>query len=596
MLSALVAYAEREGLGDPDFETRSADYELRIAQDGSFVGLVTLGDRATGRAPIGGLPIGPPSKNNPGYPNFLVDNAQYVLGTSKKNAAPGNAKKCFESFVALVARAAGATNDDGLVAFLEFLRRSDQIARADEELAAREAAKSNRPETSAKNVEGRGDRILLPVLHIDGARRMHEREKVVAWWKAERDAERASAAAGPLGRCLVTGALAPIADIHPAIVGSPFPTTGAKLVAFNRENPAFASNELEQGENAPVSQTAARKYTAALNALLERDPATGRRRSAIDLDGESVVVFWTRTPSDAAGFVLDVLSPPATGQQAADAARAAFRGVASRTFGPAKFYATTLGANRARVVVRDWFETTADDIKRALDLWFSDLQLGRGEPEPVPLPALLRALEATPGADERRGLPSRLATALFRAALTGTPLPATLLPAALSRMRLAPRDKEPRDVVRFRASLIKAVLRRTYGKKEIDVALDESNSDPAYLLGRLFAVLERLQGASHGDVNASIRDRWFGAASTTPASVFPRLIKLSAHHESKLRGDPATKGLAIYFDRLKTSIVGKLDAKPLPAALDLPSQGMFAIGYYHQRDAKKQNDEGGSPT
>lgn len=586
MLTRLVEYAEREGLGDLDFEARPADYDLRIDATGKFVGLVPLTIEKK-RASIPRLPAGPKSKNNPGSPNFLVDNARYILGTPKVGEKEGNAEKCFESYAALVATAARESKDEALTALAAFLADHAQRKLADEELADRENKRSSNSETAKKNVEKRGDMVLVPVLEADGAMRMHERQQVVEWWRSRRDARRAEAEIGPVGRCLVTGKLTPVASTHGYIKGSPFQGTGAKLVSFDK--PAFVSMGLDKGDNAPVSEEAQRKYTSAINALLERDAASNRRKSAIDLD-KSVVVFWTKEPSDATTYVLDLLNPLPEGGDAVAAGMSVWKGRQSTTFSPNPFYACAIAANTGRVIVRDWFETTAVAVKENLDRWFDDLHIGPAEPEPVPLPALLAALEAAPGArNDKRGLPPGVAMTLFRAAVLGGPLPVSLLAAAVARMRVPPKKNQRADILRLRATVIKAVLRRTYERREIDVALDENNTEPSYLLGRLFAVIERLQGAAQGDINATIRDRYYGAASANPAAVFPRLLRLSMHHESKLRS--GKKGLAIWFDRLKTDIVSKLPAGLLPATLDLESQGLFAIGYYHQRQHKKQDDD-----
>jgi CRISPR-associated protein Csd1 len=565
MLQALVAYAEREGLGaDPDFEARPVDYRLEIDASGRFLGLIPLGP-GKDRAPLGGLPMGPLSRSQPGSPCFVVDNALYVLGIAKEDAQPGNAEKCRGSYQKLIQLAHEATADDALGALAKFLARPDQIEAADGKLKERE-----------KKPEARGNCVLVPAL---GGCHIHERSAVATWWKSKRSGERANAEAGPLGRCLITGKRAPVARTHPPLKGSPFPGTGAKLVAYDKA--AFGSHDLEQGDNAPVSEAAAQKYTAALNALLERDKATGRRKAAVDLDRESVVVFWTREESEAAAFVLDVLSPPAREADAADAAMAPWRGRAPATFDATPFYAVTLGVNSARVVVRDWFETPADRVKADLVRWFADLHVGPGDPEPVPLEGLMRALQATPdAAKDKRGLPPGIAATVFRAALLGAPLPRTLLIAAVARMRIPANDQ---DALRLRVAVIRAVLRRQRPNPvEVSVALDESRTDPAYLLGRLFATLEKLQlvASQRGnDLNATIRDRYYGAASTRPATVFPTLLRLSVHHAAKTKED----GLGILAEKAKAKVMNQL--VDFPGALGLEDQGLFAIGYYHQRQA-----------
>lgn len=206
MLQALVEYAEREGLGDLDFEERPVDYELRIDHEGAFVGLIGLADGKK-RPSLDGIPIGPPSKNNPGCPSFLVDNVQYVLGVSKQGAKAGNAEKCFASYADLVREAALATKDEGLVALAAFLDRPEQLAAADVALRAKEE----------KDADKRGDRVLVPALDGGAEPRLHTRPAVVSWWLERRALERRAAAEGPVARCLVTGRIDAVARTHPAL-------------------------------------------------------------------------------------------------------------------------------------------------------------------------------------------------------------------------------------------------------------------------------------------------------------------------------------------------------------------------------------------
>jgi CRISPR-associated protein Csd1 len=172
-----------------------------------------------------------------------------------------------------------------------------------------------------------------------------------------------------------------------------------------------------------------------------------------------------------------------------------------------------------------------------------------------------------------------LGTRFVGAALRGRAFPRELIGASLRRIRL-PAEKNDRNLLHDRIALIKATWLRLYRprrNKEELVSLDESTTTPAYLLGRLFAVLERLQAAALGDVNASIRDRYFGAASSTPALVFPRLIRLGMHHAAKAEHSG-------WLEKITGQIVGALPAQRFPAVLSLEDQGLFAVGYYHQRE------------
>jgi CRISPR-associated protein Csd1 len=115
----------------------------------------------------------------------------------------------------------------------------------------------------------------------------------------------------------------------------------------------------------------------------------------------------------------------------------------------------------------------------------------------------------------------------------------------------------------------------------VSVALDESNPNPAYRMGRLFAVLEKLQeeASDSRKLNKTIRDTYFGAASTTPVTVFPRLLRLKNHHSSKLENP----GRRTYFEKLIGAIVNGIDN--YKRVLTMEEQGLFSIGYYHQRQA-----------
>lgn len=107
--------------------------------------------------------------------------------------------------------------------------------------------------------------------------------------------------------------------------------------------------------------------------------------------------------------------------------------------------------------------------------------------------------------------------------------------------------------------------------------LDLENTSPAYRLGRLFAALEKVQEEASPGLNATIRERYYGAASSTPVSVFTTLLRLKNHHLAKL----GSRGRAVNFERLIGEIMGGLE--DFPKHLNLPEQGRFALGYYHQR-------------
>jgi CRISPR-associated protein Csd1 len=557
ILSALYDLAQREGLlEDPDFETRRVDFYLRFDDRGRFLALVPTADES-GRAAEIAAPRAPKRSGTGAVPGFLFDNAKYVLGIGKEGATDSRMAACAAAFREVASRCAEATKDEGVIAAVSLL------AHLDRELPKVFKARTRR--------EWTGSEWIALVRESDGRKPVHARPKVKAYWKKLRGGE--GAPGTDAMRCLVTGQLAPPSPTHPNIKRVPqAQTSGAALVSFNCD--AFESHGLVQGANAPVSRAAAEGYVTALNWLLEGNDKRAHQYG-VRLGNDGVTVFWTHERNGAPDYLVAALD--ASHEEFVKLAEAPFRGLEPEDTDATRFYAMTLSGNSARIVVRDWFATTAGEVKASILRFFEDLRIGSAPRQPIPVWALLSALEPRSG----RGLSPSAAGKLFRSALRGGPLPHEFLAAALRRLRLPPRDNEATTVLRRRCAIVKAALIRSprSGTRttEVPVSLEPAKNDVPYLLGRLFAVLERLQGAAQGDVNATIRDRWFGAASATPALAFPRLLRLSMHHAAK-----AERGG--WLEKLKGEIVGALPATPFPGTLSLADQGLFAVGYYHQRE------------
>jgi CRISPR-associated protein Csd1 len=559
ILQALYRLACREGLAeDPDYEKKRVDFVLRVGEDGRLLALVPTRDEK-GRGIERWVPQLPTRAVNIA-PRFMVDNAKYVLGLDDaESGKPERTAQCATAFRESVTACAEATRDPGAVAVRQFLE--DTAAQLPALLAQR------------PREEWTGGEVLAFELDGPEGGMVHERPRVRAFW-AEFRARAPTAEARPL-RCLVTGDIAVPERLHPTIKGLASlggQSSGAMLVSFN--DPAFCAQGLEQGDNAPVSRKAAAGYGAALNFLLQRLPS-GRLRSGVRIGDEAIALFWTREAHPDIELLASLFEP--TAEDAVRVAEAPLRGLEPAPLDDTAFYALTVSANAARVVVRDWLETSVAEVKRNVARYFEDLRVGHRPPVPVGIRTLSDCLAGPGGTSAPPDLTSRL----FAAALRGHPLPRQLLPLALRRLRLPPDPKTERRFLPARVALVKATLLRLprsgLPPMEVSVSLNEDNRDVAYLLGRLFAVLERLQGAALGDVNASLRDRYFAGASSTPAAVFPRLLRLSIHHAAK-----ADSGG--WLEKVKGSIIGALPDSTLPALLSLEQQGLFAVGYYHQRE------------
>lgn len=560
MLGALYELAQREHLvDDPDYEKKKVDFFLIIDGQGSFLSLVST-HSAEGRAAEIAVPRFP-KRTVAISAGFLFDNAKYILGLGGDDAERN--ERCVEAFRALIVDLAERTEDDGALAVARFFdRRKEQLAKI-----------------RARHPDGAftGSEWIAFRLAGDDERCVHERPAVRAYWASLRQGS-GDSEGGALLRCLVTGEIGLPARTHGNIKRVPdAQTSGAALVSFNAE--AFLSQGLKQGENAPVSRAAAEGYVTALNWLLEGTP-TRRFQYGFAVGDSAVLVFWTREANKFPDTFLSLMDPPLEHDAVRRLVESPLKGLDPEPIDHTAFYAVTLSGNAARVVVRDWMATTVEEAKLHLSDYFKALSIDGDTDEPLGIRRLLDAVTAPSG----RGLSPDLAARLLHAALYGSPFPRELLAAALRRLRLPPHKLDERRHLRARCALIKATLMRLPNReerKEVTVSLDERNTEVPYLLGRLFAALERLQGEAQGDINTTIRDRFFGSASSTPSLVFPRLLRLSVHHAAKT----ASGGRDHWFESVKAKIINALPAARLPQTLSLEEQGLFAIGYYHQRQS-----------
>ncbi|MDX9746514.1 MAG: type I-C CRISPR-associated protein Cas8c/Csd1 [Syntrophales bacterium] len=395
--------------------------------------------------------------------------------------------------------------------------------------------------------------------------------------KAERSGDRSS------GVCLITGEPDIPTRLHTAIKGVwGAQTSGANIVSFNLGS--FNSYGKKQGYNAPVGEKAEFAYTTALNILLQR---SSRQRIQI---GDASTVFWAEKKHDLEDVFADLFGEPAKEDYAQDykqliaTFRAAQLGSKPELDPRTLFYVLGLAPNAGRIAVRFWYEGTVQQVADHIYQHFDDCTIIHSPKQPDSL-SLFRLLLSTAVQGKSENIPPNLAGEFMRSILSGIPYPRTLLAAAIRRIRAE------RDVTYPRAALIKAVLVRDTryyhsNHKEVGMSLDTSNTNIGYRLGRLFAVLEKAQEEANPGINATIRDRFNGAASSTPVAVFSHLIKLKNYHIAKLDN----RGRAVNLERLIGEIMA--DINDFPPHLSLPDQGRFAVGYYHQRQdffTKKDN-------
>ncbi|MEX1032778.1 MAG: type I-C CRISPR-associated protein Cas8c/Csd1 [Cellvibrionaceae bacterium] len=589
ILTALNDYYDRlveqdaEGIAPYGYSYEQISYALVISKSGELVDVQDVRDLSGKKPRPGRLCVPQPPKRSVNVePCFLWDKTAYVLGVTAKTdeRSLDRALITHKAFRDTHKDLLSKEDDPAIVAFLAFLDKWQ-------------------PEDFGSSPKINDDILDTNVVfRLDGDK-SYIHEKSAARLLRGRIAEATGTAEI---QCLVSGNRGALALTHASIKGvNGAQSAGASIVSFNLDS--STSYLKSQGDNAPISEESAFAYTTALNYLLRREE---HNRQRIQI-GDATVVFWAEADSRkkselAESLFANLLSPPAVDDESEagklrSVLEAVAQGRALQEIDPeldpaTRIYILGLSPNASRLSIRFWEQGSIQQFAEKLAEHFGDLWL---EPSPWSRePGIWRLLLETvphregsrPKADDIHPL---LAGELTRSILTGSRYPRSLLSNLIMRMRA------DGDLSSLRAALCKAVLARDLRKgvkgnlQEVPVSLDIDNTEPGYLLGRMFSVLENIQKSALGkELNATIRDRYYGSASATPATVFPVLIRNTQHHLSRLRKDKP--GLAVNLEKDLGEIVGKLGPE-FPRSLRIESQGHFAIGYYHQtqsRYAKKE--------
>jgi CRISPR-associated protein Csd1 len=578
ILQALHSYYLRK-MQEPDparrlaafgLEDKEVPFILELATDGT---LVAIKDTRTqdGKKKVAGRYLVPQGikKTSGVAANLLWDTAEYVLGLDTKGK-PERVQQQQEAFHGKVKDLAQLAPDDvSLKAVLAFLAQ-DPLKAASAHPEWPEIAEAN-PILSFR---------LTTDVELVCQRPALSAAVALSCAPAEDDSIEARA----VMPCLVTGEVTAVERLHSAIKGVwGAQTSGANIVSFNL--PAFNSYGKTQGTNAPVSSQAAFAYTTALNHLLGKG---SRQRMQV---ADTSTVFWAQKPQDedvedlfaelfgAGGGTSD--DPDAHTEKVRALYESVKAGSLDGTRGQHCFYVLGLAPNAARLAVRFWHAATLTELGRCFNTWFTDLSMVRRDHEPE-FPSLFSLLRSVSVLGKADNIPPNLAGDIMRSILDGSPFPSTWLNAAVMRCRAE------QDVGYYRAAVIKACLNRQARttssssphqttQEAFSSMLNPDHPSTGYQLGRLFATLEKIQEEAQPGINATIRDRFFGAASSSPVTVFPTLIRLKQHHLRKL--DSIHR--AQYFEQLIGQIHDRL--ADFPAHMNMAEQGRFALGYYQQR-------------
>lgn len=574
ILQALTEHYEflvKQGrLARPGWSDAKVSFALAIDDSGELTQVLSLKtEQSRGKKAVlapRSMSLPAPVKRTVGIEsNFLWDNSSYILGVDAKGK-PQRSLDCFSACKSLHHRLLDGADCPAAKALLAFFDRW-------------EPEKASRHPAFTQDWEELISGANLVFLY----RRSYVQDDPLirqAWQDYY-----GAAGEGPEMVCLVTGQKCPAEAVHPSVKGlAGAQSSGAALVSFNAT--AFCSYGREQNLNAPVGKYAAFAYTAALNHMLAD-------REHLARVGDTTVLFWAKDGQSAYQNLFTSFALGGTSRYSAadlaDMVKTLFQGK-SVLYDETKlnpnmdFYILGLAPNAARLSVRFFLRNTFGAFLKNVQRHNERLEIIRPSFDKFESIPLWKLLDETVNQNSRDKSPSPvLAGEVLRSVLTDTRYPALLLNGVTLRIRAE------KEVTRGRAAILKAYYLKNphpdMPKEVLTVSLNPDCTDSAYVLGQLFSVLEAIQSAANPGINATIKDKYFNSASSTPSHVFPTLINLAQKHLRKL-----DKGLSVSYDKQLTGLLGKL-GESFPDRMSLPQQGAFQLGYYHQTQARYQKKE-----
>jgi CRISPR-associated protein Csd1 len=563
ILEALYNYYKQQS-SDPErmiategFEWKEIPFVIVIDRYGNFIALDDTRDFKMKRSKTYLVPksIGRSGSNSWMTSFLLWDHYGYVLGHPKGDDIKSielAKKQLYTFFEKIKSLPEPVRNDDGVGAIISFYNKKES-KKVYNAINWKECQK-----IIGCNMSFRldVDSILIPC-------RQSIRSYIESQDMNYPDEEKAT--------CLLTGMYSSIARIHG---DTPINKDSKKIVSFQR-NSGYDSYGKEQAYNAPTSKAAEFAYTTALNALLARDS-----RNKIQL-GDITIVFWSERKNAFEYCFPSFFSFPKESDPESDVKAVSFleKNISSPHTDEFsnRFFVLGLGPNAARISVKLWVETTVGQIQDALQKHYDDVDIIRSVYDTGHY-SVFWLLSSLSVENRIENIPSNLGANIIRSIITGDKYPVMMLQQTIMRIRTT------RSVRRMQAGILKAYLNRSgrvllnNEKERIYMSLDETNISMGYLLGRLFAVLEKIQENAIPGINGSLRDRYYGSASSMPMAVFPRLFKLKNYYLDKMK----IKGLRNKYEKLLTDIINRMPPD-MPRQLSMEDQARFAIGYYHQK-------------
>ncbi|WP_048149154.1 type I-C CRISPR-associated protein Cas8c/Csd1 [Methanolacinia paynteri] len=605
---------EESKVPEKGYSTAKVSFAIEIDNEGRIKGIIDkrYGDKKLlPDQMIVPLQRSRSGKNPPSY--FLCDNAKYVFGVEKikksefekdyksGDKGPFTVLEESEKDVILI-------DDSTRARFIDFMKRHLSILKDVNDESAKAFVKfieNYDPEQFLEDpkIVQYKDQILdnANFVFSHNGSYIHANELVKRAWESYNNKSTKEKNCY-LSQCLISGKKEPIARTHQLIKGVVnAQSAGASLVGSNDKS--FNSYGKTQSYNAPVGESSMFKYTTALNYLLSES----KHRLLI---GDSTVVFWADAPEGSyEDFTQYFINPVEIRKddskdndpekretntellnQMRDILNLVRKGYKISDANPdidekKMFYILGLSPNNARLSVRFWYMNEFGDFVKKVSQHYFDTEIERGDYDPVFASPKKLVNETIPkGLDKKQEKVLQILSGLLmRSILNSTPYPIQMYNAILGRVKVE------RSINSVRAGFIKAYLLRLartgspYLKEDmITVNLNETSQDVPYRLGRLFAVLEKAQTDTSKSIGSTINSKYFSSASTTPAVVFPVLIKLAQHHIAK-------SDFGVRTTRDIEEVLSGVDQ--FPPYLSLEEQGMFMLGYYHQRKENYKKKE-----
>lgn len=572
ILKRIVEFAEKHAEVPSGYQPRFVTKAIRLDRDGNLIQVLALSGekRAQREGVTRPEPQESPRRSVNVAARLLADNAEYVLGRVEEGRDEAKVTARHQAWCELVARAAAETENPLIAAVQKWIAsggpgrlRADPQIQPDDEIT----------------------------FHVDGVF-VTDLPEVRSYWANQGEHTYS-------GQCLITGLQGAVTDRMPApIKGIPGgQMSGTALVSVN--NSAGESYGNAAALNSPISPGAAERLCNGLNLLInEGSPVKdekGKERTKYKYSlrvGPAVYLAWGKEDVDDFWSVFDTPTP----EQVHNLLKQPQTGGKVGSPAEADFYVMALSANAARIIVRDYHETTLVSVKRNIAEWFQRLEVTGLDGEPIK-PIGIYRLAASLYRDANKEMPAHVPIDLIGAALHGRPLPDYVLGLAVKRNLaiqgpFALTKAKTKTLSTSRLALIKAALTTDPEDTSLN-ELNLSQTNPAYHCGRMLAVLESIQRLAIPGLNATLVDRNYGAACASPASIFGNLLKdATSAHLPKLRKN--RPGAYIALDKRLQEVAVAIGPE-FPRTLTLKDQGLFSLGYYHQRawdmaEAKKNKE------